>query len=87
MNIYQIFSGGSDSKASPYISGNLGLILVWKWQPTPVFLPGKPCHRSLVGYRPWGQKVLDVTELEHGQHIFGRPYQVVLVNAEFRLNH
>ena len=58
-----------------------------KWQPTPVFLPGKPCHRSLVGYSPWGQKVLDVTELEHGQHIFGRPYQVVLVNAEFRLNH
>ena len=27
----------------------------WKWQPTPVFLPGK-AHgkRSLVGYSPWG---------------------------------
>ena len=26
-----------------------------KWQPTPVFLPGKSYgQRSLVGYRPWG---------------------------------
>ena len=26
-----------------------------KWQPTPVFLPGKPHgQRSLAGYRPWG---------------------------------
>ena len=26
-----------------------------KWQPTPVFLPGKPHgQRSLVGYSPWG---------------------------------
>ena len=28
-----------------------------KWQPTPVFLPGKSHgQRSLVGYRPWGYK-------------------------------
>ena len=28
-----------------------------KWQPTPVFLPGKSHgHRSLVGYSPWGHK-------------------------------
>ena len=28
-----------------------------KWQPTPVFLPGKSHgQRSLVGYSPWGQK-------------------------------
>ena len=28
-----------------------------KWQPTPVFLPGKSHgQRSLVGYRPWGRK-------------------------------
>ena len=34
-----------------------------KWQPTPVFLPGK-CHgqRSLVGYSPWGHKASDMTE-------------------------
>ena len=34
-----------------------------KWQPTPVFLPGEfHGQRSLVGYSPWGQKELDVTE-------------------------
>ena len=34
-----------------------------KWQPTPVFSPGK-FHglRSLVGYSPWGHKELDMTE-------------------------
>ena len=31
-----------------------------KWQPTPVFLPGKPHGwRSLAGYSPWGYKELD----------------------------
>ena len=34
-----------------------------KWQPTPVFLPGKSHgQRSLVGYSPWGCKELDTTE-------------------------
>ena len=34
-----------------------------KWQPTPVFLPGKfHGQRSLVGYSPWGCKELDPTE-------------------------
>ena len=34
-----------------------------KWQPTPVFLPGKLHGRkSLVGYSPWGHKELDITE-------------------------
>ena len=34
-----------------------------KWQPAPVFLPGKfHGHRSLVGYSPWGCKELDTTE-------------------------
>ena len=34
-----------------------------KWQPTPVFLPGKS-HRqsSLVGYSPCGHKESDMTE-------------------------
>ena len=43
----------------------LTFIVYWrrKWQPTPVFLPGK-FHglRSLVGYSPWGQKEVDTTE-------------------------
>ena len=34
-----------------------------KWQPTPVFLPGKSHgQKSLVGYSPWGRKELDTTE-------------------------
>ena len=37
----------------------------WKreWQPTPVFLLGKPYrHRSLADYSPWGRRELDTTE-------------------------
>ena len=35
-----------------------------KWQPTPVFLPGKSHgQRSLVGCSPWGCKELDMNEL------------------------
>ena len=34
-----------------------------KWQPTPVFLPGEfHGQRSQMGYSPWGQKQLDMTE-------------------------
>ena len=33
-----------------------------KWQPPPVFLPGKSQGpRRLVGYSPWGCKELDTT--------------------------
>ena len=33
-----------------------------KWQPSPVFLPGKSHgERSLAGYSPWGHKELDMT--------------------------
>ena len=35
-----------------------------KWQPTPVFLPGKPHgQRSLVGYSPWSSRDSDTTEV------------------------
>ena len=34
-----------------------------KWQPSPVFLPGKfQGQRSLEGYSPWGLKESDMTE-------------------------
>ena len=37
-----------------------------KWQPTPVFLPGKfHGQRSLEGYSPWGCKDLNTTEYTH----------------------
>ena len=62
------FPGGSDGKASAYNVGDLGSIpgsFPWrrKWQPTPVFLPGKSHGwRSLVGYSSWGRKESDTTE-------------------------
>ena len=35
----------------------------WKWQPTPVFLPGKANGwRRLASYGSWGRKELDTTE-------------------------
>ena len=37
-----------------------------KWQPTPVFLPGKSHgQRSLVGCSPWGREESDTTERFH----------------------
>ena len=44
----------------------ISYLTYWKWQPTPVFLPGK-FHglRSLVGYSPWGRKESDMTERLH----------------------
>ena len=37
-----------------------------KWQPSPVFLPGKSHgQRSLVRYSPWGCKESDMTEYVH----------------------
>ena len=37
-----------------------------KWQPTPVFLPGKSHgQRNLVGYSPWGRKESTMTECAH----------------------
>ena len=40
-----------------------------KWQPTPVFFPGKfHGQRSLVGYSPWGPKESDMTECLHFTH-------------------
>ena len=55
------FPGGSGVNAGDTglgIDPWVGKIL-WsrKWQPTPVFLPGKSHEqKSLVGYSPWGHK-------------------------------
>ena len=67
------FPGGSESKSiclqcgRPRFNPWVGKI-PWrrKWQPTPVFLPGKSHgRRSLVGYSPWGRKESDMTEGLH----------------------
>ena len=44
-----------------------------KWQPTPVFLPGKSHgRRNLVGYSPWGRKEWEMTEQEaYGSFLMG----------------
>ena len=60
------FSGGSVVKNPPAMQEmfktlvpSLGRKILWRrrWQPTPVFLPGKSHGQSsLVGYSPWGPK-------------------------------
>ena len=58
------FPGGSEVKNPPANAGDVGSVqgsgrFPWKgkWQPTPVFLPGKSHgQRSLAGYKLWGQQ-------------------------------
>ena len=73
----QAFPGGSAGKESACNMGDFDSTpgfdpwvgkIPWrrKWQPTPVFLPGKSHgQRSLVGYIPWGSKESDTTERLH----------------------
>ena len=65
------FPNGSAGKESTCNAGNSGDTGLWvgkipwrrKWQPTPVFLPGKFYgQRRLVGYNPWGYKESDTTK-------------------------
>ena len=64
------FPSGSEGKESACNAEDPGSIpgsgrSPWrrKWQPTPVFLPGKfHGQRSLTSYCPWGRKELDMTE-------------------------
>ena len=49
-----------------------------KWQPTPIFLPGKyHGQRSLAGYSPWSRKKSDMIQRQilhqHHQHQGNRP--------------
>ena len=69
-NNYWDFPGGSDGKSVCLQCKRLGFDpwvgnIPWrrKWQPTPVFLPGKfHGQRSLAGYSPRGQKELHMME-------------------------
>ena len=46
-----------------------------KWQPVPVFLPGKfHRQRSLVGYSPWGHKESDTAEAIKQTRVPGNPH-------------
>ena len=87
------FSSGASGKESACqcrMCGEVGFDLwVWKipwrrkWQPTPVFLPGKSQgQRSLEGYSPWGHKGSDTTA--HTQHnILHRRCLFIFGNKEF----
>ena len=68
------FPGGSVVKAPPANTGGTvsqsGQFSPWvgkipwrrKWQPTPIFLPGKSHgQRSLMGYSSWDHKESDTT--------------------------
>ena len=67
------FPGGSDGKNICLQCRRAGFDpwvgkIPWrrKWQPTPVFLPGKSHgQRSLAGCSPWGRKESDTTEWLH----------------------
>ena len=53
-----------------------------KWQPVPVFLPGKfQGQRSLVGYSPWGHKELDTPETEHAGMCKDAPVSIHLLKG------
>ena len=64
-------SNGKESACNAGDTGDAGSIPgsgrspgVREWQPTPVFLPGEPCHgqRSLAGCSPEGRTESDTTE-------------------------
>ena len=78
--------GGEEQTWSPESWKLLLIIRRRKWQPTPVFLPGKSHgQRSLVGYSPWGRKESDTTEQLHFHFHFliikGRPLPSPLVSG------
>ena len=65
------FSDGSVVKILPANAGDTGDTgdvgsIPWgrKWQPTPVFLPGKSYGQSTEGHSPWGRKDLDMIKRE-----------------------
>ena len=63
-----IASAGDAGDMIPGLGRSLGWEDPWrrKWQPTPVFLPGKSHgQRSLTRYSPWGHKESDRTADEH----------------------
>ena len=50
-----------------------------KWQPTPVYLPGKfNGQRNLAGYSPWGRKELDTAEQLSITRVSGIKYVYVV---------
>ena len=103
-NSWTGFCGGSDYKESVCNAGDLNSIpgsgrfpRRRKWQPTPVFLPGKSHgQRSLAGYSPWGHErvghdCLSTTmicrqDLWWPLLLSSSPYNVLLLNIKSSVN-
>ena len=67
---------------------SLGWEIPWrrKWQPIPVFLPGKSHEqRNLAGYSPWGRKKWDMNEWlsTHTSGIHGQTYILIYMLSHF----
>ena len=83
---YQVVKNSSasagDARDLGFISEFGKIPLGRKWQPAPVFLPGKLCgQRSLVGYSPWGHRVRHSWVTKHAQGC----YQIFLTYTFFAL--
>ena len=71
------------NKASATLEGQTLPFATRKWQPTPVFLPGKSHgSRSLVG-SPWGHKESDTTEWLHLLSFFLHAVLVLFLHWSF----
>ena len=68
-----------DASSNPGFERFLGAAWCRKWQPVPVFLPGKfHGQRSLTCYSPWVRKESDTTEYACMQVFFTDFFKLVL---------
>ena len=73
-------------KNLPANAEDMGLEIPWrrKWQPTPVFLPGKSHEqRNLVGYSPRGHKKSNMNERlsTYTSGIHGQTYILIYIST------
>ena len=73
-------------KNLPANAEDMGLEIPWrrKWQPTPVFLPGKSHEqRNLVGYSPRGHKRSNMNERlsTYTSGIHGQTYILIYIST------
>ena len=63
LGVKNLPTDAGEAREEGLIPGSGGFPWRRKWQPTPVFSPGKfHGQRSLAGYSPWGHKESDTTE-------------------------
>ena len=81
---------GKESSCNETWVQSLGQESPWrrKWQPAPVFLPGKSHgQKILVGYSPWGCKESDTTkQLSTPTHMHSKVWIIVLPPSEYLQN-